>query len=121
MYTDEEKVRQILTNLLSNAIKFTNEGQVSILVATRTGRVRFEVADTGIGISEQMQERIFEEFEQEQSSGRAQMGTGLGLTISRQLARMLGGDISVKSILGEGSTFTVDLPERYQPPQETAA
>lgn len=118
--TDEEKLRQILINLLSNAIKFTDQGSVAMSVRVVSGRIRFEVADTGIGIRSDELDQIFEEFHQEESPQRLS-GTGLGLTISRQLARLLGGDISVHSTVGEGSTFTLDLPLRYEPPKSTAA
>lgn len=118
--TDEEKVRQILINLLSNAIKFTDFGSVRVTVSGGGGRVRIEVADTGIGIAEDALELIFEEFYQDSSSVHS-VGTGLGLTISRQLARLLGGEVSVRSVLGEGSTFILDLPERYEPSRASAA
>jgi ammonium transporter len=122
MMTDEEKLRQILINLLSNAVKFTLEGSVTLSVKTQGGRVQFAVADTGVGISDDAQERIFEEFHQEGTGAyQAQVGTGLGLTISRQLARLLGGDIIVRSSVGVGSTFTIDLPQRYEQARLTKA
>jgi signal transduction histidine kinase len=120
MVTDEEKLRQILINLLSNAVKFTTEGSIILSVQRKAGKVEFAVADTGIGIAESAQARIFEEFHQE-GADAGQTGTGLGLTISRQLARLLGGDIAVQSKVGVGSTFTVVLPERYDPPHRSAA
>jgi len=122
MYTDPDKVRQILINLLSNAVKFTDEGQVTASVELRGANVVFEVGDTGIGIPPDALDRVFDEFQQQSTPGRdVQRGSGLGLTISRQLARLLGGDISVASTVGEGSTFTVTIPARYQPPQISAA
>jgi len=122
--TDAQRLGQILKNLLSNALKFTATGAVSLHVAPGTGQtgddtVRFEVQDTGIGISEHQKEIIFDAFRQaDGSTHRKYGGTGLGLTISRDLARLLGGDISVKSTPGEGSTFTLTLPLMYRPSAE---
>ena len=122
MYTDPDKVRQILINLLSNAIKFTDHGSVTAAVESRGNDVVFEVIDTGIGIPSGALGRVFDEFQQQATEGRdVQRGTGLGLTISRQLARLLGGDVTVSSVVGGGSRFTVSLPARYQPPQVSAA
>ena len=122
MYTDPDKLRQILINLLSNAVKFTDHGSVTAAVGSRGNDVVFEVIDTGIGIPPEALERVFDEFQQQATAGRdVQRGTGLGLTISRQLARLLGGDVTVASVVGGGSTFTVSLPARYQPPQVSAA
>lgn len=115
MFTDDEKLRQILINLLGNAVKFTDEGAVSLSVRSEGGRVRFEVTDSGIGISAEALDQIFEEFHQEETLARS-IGTGLGLTISRRLARLMGGDVTVRSTLGKGSTFTVDLPAHYEAP-----
>ncbi len=115
MFTDDEKLRQILINLLGNAIKFTDEGAVSLSVRSEDGRVRFEVTDSGIGISAEALDEIFEEFHQEETLARS-VGTGLGLTISRRLARLMGGDVTVRSTLGKGSTFTIDLPVHYEAP-----
>ncbi len=120
MFTDDEKLRQILINLLGNAIKFTDEGEVSLSVLLIGGRIKFEVTDSGIGISDDALDQIFEEFHQEETPTRS-VGTGLGLTISRRLARLMGGDVTVTSTIGEGSTFTLDLPLRYEPPAATAA
>ena len=110
--TDEVKVRQILINLLGNAIKFTPRGEVSLSarVEDRTGQVVFVVRDTGTGISADNLERIFEPFTQiENAYSRTQSGTGLGLPVSRRLARMLGGDLTVTSELGRGSAFTASI------------
>jgi CheY-like chemotaxis protein/CHASE3 domain sensor protein len=118
--TDSQRLGQILKNLLSNALKFTATGGVSLRVSQGTGdTVRFDVQDTGIGISEHQREIIFDAFRQaDGSTHRKYGGTGLGLTISRDLARLLGGDISVSSTPGEGSTFTLTLPLVYRPNAE---
>jgi len=119
--TDSQRLGQILKNLISNALKFTEAGSVSLRVAAGPDQtLRFEVQDTGIGISEHQREIIFEAFRQaDGSTHRRYGGTGLGLTISRDLARLLGGDISVHSTPGEGSTFTLTLPLVYQPSTAT--
>lgn len=112
---DSARLTQILNNLVSNAVKFTDEGEVSIEV-TETRRegnsvgLQFCVADTGVGISEDKLDTIFESFTQERTdTSRIFGGTGLGLTISKKLAELQGGTISVESVKGEGSTFTVTL------------
>ncbi|MBM3225291.1 MAG: response regulator [Candidatus Tectomicrobia bacterium] len=113
--TDREKVKQILMNLLSNAVKFTHAGTITVSTHTRQGLLVTTVADTGIGIPAEALPHIFEEFRQvDSSTTRAYGGTGLGLTISRHLARLLGGDITVQSTLGVGSTFTMTLPLHYR-------
>jgi ammonium transporter len=109
--TDQDKVRQILLNLLSNAIKYTDEGSIAVRAESVDGRLRVGVADTGIGIPSGELGRIFDEFHRADSTDtRRRRGTGLGLTISRRLARKLGGDVTVESRPGIGSTFTLDLP-----------
>jgi CheY-like chemotaxis protein/anti-sigma regulatory factor (Ser/Thr protein kinase) len=111
---DPTRLRQILLNLLGNAIKFTNEGHIAIKVGFTDGedaRLRFEVSDTGIGMSETEQKMIFEAFSQGDGSvTRRYGGTGLGLAISRRLVDKLGGTLSVESELGKGSAFVVELP-----------
>jgi len=112
--TDRQKIKQIVLNLLSNALKFTPEGEVSIRLDhdRATGEIAIAVSDTGIGIAEENQKTIFEAFEQANSSyARRQSGTGLGLSICRRLASILDGRITLTSRLGEGSTFTLFLPE----------
>jgi len=108
LYTDQDKMKQILINLLSNAVKFTPAGTVTVTARHGAGKVTLAVTDTGIGIPEDALERIFEEFHQVGNSTAQQYGgTGLGLSISRHLARLLGGEITVQSTVGVGSTFTV--------------
>lgn len=112
---DEGRLRQVLLNLLSNAVKFSSQGRVSVEARTVDGghRLLLTVADTGIGMAPEMQQRIFESFVQaDESIGRRFGGTGLGLPICRQLLTLMGGSISVESSPGRGSLFTVDLPCR---------
>jgi two-component system, NarL family, sensor histidine kinase BarA len=111
---DAGKVRQILTNLLSNAIKFTPEGgRVNLHAVADGDSVVFTVSDTGVGIPPDEQERVFEKFRQAGRSTltREHEGTGLGLSIVREICGLLGGDVTLKSELGRGSTFTVRFPQ----------
>ncbi len=112
--TDPEKLMQALRNLLSNAVKFTRRGRITVRAARAADEtVSIAVGDTGIGIPADRLETIFEEFQQLDSSDSREFGgTGLGLTIARRLATMLGGDIRVESHLGRGSLFTVTVPQR---------
>jgi PAS domain S-box-containing protein len=111
--TDPGKVRQILLNLLSNAIKFTEQGEVEFGMIVETDAIVLQVRDTGPGIPAEDHQRIFEAFAQaDETRTRKKGGTGLGLSVSRELARLMGGDIDLESVLGEGSTFTVRLPLR---------
>ena len=114
--TDEGKVTQILRNFISNALKFTERGEVRIraALAAEGDDVTFYVSDTGVGIAAADQARIFEEFTQvENPLQRHAKGTGLGLPLSRRLARLLGGDVAVESEIGVGSTFSATIPVRY--------
>ncbi len=116
IFSDQDKIRQIVLNLLSNAAKFTPEGHI-LVSASREGedQLRIDVKDTGIGISPEAMPRIFREFQQaDNSTTRQYGGTGLGLSISRNLARLLGGDISVVSEPGKGSTFSLIVPMNYK-------
>ena len=115
LYTDRQRLEQILKNLLSNAIKFTETGMVSMIVSRQPGAgIAFTVRDSGIGIAEEQQQSIFEAFRQaDGTTNRRYGGTGLGLSISRDLAALLGGSISVTSAPGQGSIFTLVLPEQY--------
>jgi hypothetical protein len=114
MHSDATRVRQVLLNLLSNACKFTRDGtiQLSARDADReAGWVEIEVRDSGIGMTEEQMGRLFEAFSQAEATTAAKYGgTGLGLAISRRFCRMMGGDVDVASIPGEGTAFTVRLP-----------
>ena len=123
MVTDEGKVSQILRNFISNALKFTEAGEVRVTAqAAREGVVRFSVADTGIGIAPEDQERIFEEFTQiDNPIQTREKGTGLGLPLVRKLASLLGGTVGVMSTPGVGSTFWAEIPVRYAKTEVAAA
>ncbi len=115
--TDPQRLEQVLRNFLSNAVKFTERGEVSLAVGRASdGRLSFAVRDTGVGIPPEQQKLIFEAFRQADGTiSRKYGGTGLGLSISRELAGLLGGEIRVESGAGEGSIFTLLLPETYDP------
>ena len=128
LHTDESKVAQILRNFISNALKFTERGEVRVSVREGSDdTVVFAVTDTGIGIPPEDVERVFEEFAQlDNPMQRRVKGTGLGLPLSRRLARLLGGDITLRSIVGSGSVFSLTLPFVYganvtAPPTPNAA
>jgi CheY-like chemotaxis protein/signal transduction histidine kinase len=126
IFTDRQRLEQVLKNLLSNAIKFTDTGGIALSVsAGEDGRVSFAVRDSGIGIRPDQQEAIFGAFQQaDGTTSRRYGGSGLGLSISRDLARLLGGTISLRSELGRGSTFTLMLPVQWAastPPAPPAA
>lgn len=113
LFTDDKKLSQILRNFISNALKFTVKGEVRV-AATRNeadGSVTFSVSDTGIGISPEFHHAIFQDFAQIDSPVQKRLrGTGLGLSLSKRFAELLGGTVALKSELGEGSTFSVTLP-----------
>jgi len=114
LQTDSLKVRQILVNLLSNATKFTEKGEILVTVLQKNGMVSFSVKDSGIGIEPKNFSKVFEEFQQiDNSNTRKYKGTGLGLPISRRLALILGGDLTVESEIGKGSTFTLTIPSVF--------
>ncbi len=119
IHTDPIRIRQILINLVGNAIKFTEVGRVHVSCRTSPehhDKVRFEVADSGPGLTEEEIAHIFEPFRQStQTGGKSSNGTGLGLTICRRLAQLLGGEVSVRSMPGQGSTFTLTLPMASSP------
>ncbi len=110
VHSDSKILRQILINLLSNAVKYTEKGHVALTVRYRSQTAEFEIADSGIGIRPEDLDRVFEPFERGHGSAvRTIPGTGLGLTITRLLTRIMGGDLTLRSRLGEGSAFTVRL------------
>jgi signal transduction histidine kinase len=113
--SDRPKVKQILVNLLSNALKFTPAGAVTVAAAQkpRAHEVWISVTDTGIGIADRDQDRIFGDFQQVDASPTRQYGgAGLGLSICRRLAEVLGGRLALESRVGQGSTFTLVLPTK---------
>lgn len=122
IYSDEAKVSQILRNFISNALKFTDRGEVRVSAVRGHGAtVVFSVTDTGIGIAPEDQDRIFQEWAQvEGKKQRTVKGSGLGLPLSRKFAQMLGGDVYVRSELGQGSTFFASIPVAFDGETETS-
>lgn len=113
VYTDPDKLRQVVLNLLGNAVKFTDRGEIRITAYHNNGNISIAVADTGIGIAKPDIERIFNEFDRGRlTNGGSYRGTGLGLAIVKRLLDVLGGSIHAESQVGQGSTFTVILPLR---------
>ena len=111
LFGDDVRLRQILTNICGNAAKFTIKGYVSLKITAADDKLRFEIKDTGMGIRKEELPRLFEAFTQADTrKNRSVTGTGLGLTISKSFAEMMGGDILVDSVYGEGTTFTVEIP-----------
>ena len=121
LYSDEAKISQILRNFISNALKFTEHGEIRVSAERgHDDTVIFSVSDTGIGIAEEDQERIFEEWTQiEGTLQKTAKGSGLGLPLSKKFAQLLGGNVYVKSELGKGSTFFAAVPRRFTGPTET--
>lgn len=115
--SDPQRIEQVLKNFLSNAIKFTEAGSVTLAVTRQDDeRIGFTVRDTGVGIPAEQQQVIFEAFRQADGTiSRKYGGTGLGLSICRELARLLGGEVMVESVPGEGSAFSLILPEAFEP------
>src|SRR5690606_17800541 len=122
---DRKALHRILSNLVSNAVKFTEAGGVTVEVGAGGGAVRVRVVDTGVGISPAFLPHLFDEFKQESEGyARRHEGNGLGLAITKRLTDLLGGTISVESVVGRGSAFTLTLPRSVAPrggPGATAA
>ena len=118
LFNDDRKLAQILRNFISNALKFTTRGEVRVAArGNGDGTVTFSVADTGIGIAPEFHHAIFQDFIQVDSPVQKRLrGTGLGLSLSKRLAELLGGTVSLQSELGQGSTFSVTLPARLVDP-----
>jgi signal transduction histidine kinase len=116
MRADQTKVRQALFNLLANACKFTEHGSVTLHAARDAGVIVFTVSDTGIGMTREQMPRLFQDFTQgDASTARRYGGTGLGLSLSQRLCRLMGGDIAVESEAGRGTTLTIRLPAVVDP------
>ncbi|MCD7726565.1 MAG: ATP-binding protein [Clostridiales bacterium] len=126
LYGDEIRIKQVLINLVNNAVKFTDEGSITVSVDCEERQestlLKFSVKDTGIGIKEEDLERIFNSFEQSDTfRNRKKEGSGLGLTISRQLLHLMGGNIYVESVYHEGSRFSFEVPQRVTDPSPCGA
>jgi signal transduction histidine kinase len=116
LYTDDRKLSQILRNFISNALKFTPKGEVRVSARLEgDGKVTFSVADSGIGIAAEFHQTLFEDFSQVQSPLQRRLrGTGLGLSLSKKLAHLLGGSVSLQSEPGKGSVFSVTIPVQLE-------
>jgi signal transduction histidine kinase len=123
IYTDDKRLSQILRNYISNAIKFTQDGEVRVRArAEGSDAVTFSVSDTGIGIAEEFQATIFQDFVQIDSPlQRKWRGTGLGLSLSKRIAELLGGSVGLVSKPGAGSTFSVTIPIRFEDPKSAGS
>jgi signal transduction histidine kinase len=121
VYTDHAKLAQILRNYISNALKFTQKGEVRVsAVAGEHGMVTFSVTDTGIGIAPEHQGALFQDFVQVYTPTQKRWrGSGLGLSLSKRLAALLGGSVGMRSQLGAGSTFYVTIAGQYPEPADT--
>ena len=118
MHQDVTKLRQMLLNLLSNAAKFTERGAITLAASRAGGEVQFRVSDTGIGMTAEQLDKLFQRFQQaDASTTRRFGGTGLGLSITKAFSSMLGGTVAVDSVPGRGTSFTLRLPAAWQPPQ----
>jgi signal transduction histidine kinase len=109
LYTDQGRLTQIVTNLIGNAVKFTCNGEVALNVVVENNRLAISVVDSGIGIPSEKLETIFERFRKSGAESTLARGVGLGLSISQKLAELLGGELTVKSELNVGSTFTFQI------------
>jgi len=116
MKNDETKLKQVLLNMISNSSKFTKEGTVSLTISEEAkNRIKFELSDTGIGMTENQLENVFEEFTQaETSTSKDYGGTGLGLPICKKITELMGGKIEVQSKIGEGTTFSIIIPKTIE-------
>jgi len=116
LYTDDRKLSQILRNFISNALKFTPKGEVRVMASFEgDGMVTFSVQDSGIGIASEFHETIFQDFSQVKSPLQKRLrGTGLGLSLSKKLAELLGGTVRLDSEPGRGSTFSVTIPVQLE-------
>jgi signal transduction histidine kinase len=117
--SDERRIKQVIMNLVSNAIKFTDRGSVDLTVTQKGAVAEVRVRDTGIGIGKEDLERLFRPFGRIAVPGRLTEGTGLGLYLSKKLARFLGGDITAESELHKGSVFTFSFPTTYEKQEES--
>ena len=113
---DETKLKQVLLNMISNSSKFTKKGKVTLKICEETrDRVKFELSDTGIGMTEDQLKNVFEEFTQaETSTSKDYGGTGLGLPICKKITELMGGKIDVQSKIGEGTTFSIIVPKTIE-------